>query len=79
MWIVDVESFPMVNNKPQQFVSARLANAILGDEIPDARDIMLVSIAEPCGLLSHVRKKKRSRSGSGVLNCCAIWKPSAAK
>lgn len=54
MWVIDVESFPMVNNKPQKFVAIRLANAILGDEIPDTRDIMLVSIAQPCGLLSYV-------------------------
>jgi golgi phosphoprotein 3 len=54
MWIIDVESYPMVNNKPQKFVTDRLASAILGDEIPDTRDIMLVSIAAPCGLLSYV-------------------------
>jgi len=54
MWIIDVESYPMVNNKPQKFVADRLASAILGDEIPDTRDIMLVSIAAPCGLLSYV-------------------------
>jgi hypothetical protein len=35
-------------------VKWRLANAILADDIPDTRDIMLVSIAEQCGLLSYV-------------------------
>lgn len=54
LWIVDVERFPMVNNQPQQHVKLRLAQAILTDAIPDSRDIMLVSIAEPCGLLEYV-------------------------
>ena len=54
LWIIDVERFPLVNNKPQQDVRVRLANAILTDEIPETRDIMLVSIAEPCGLLGYV-------------------------
>jgi Golgi phosphoprotein 3 len=54
LWIIDVERFPMVNNVPQQHVKARLAQAILTDAIPDTRDIMLVSIAEQCGLLSYV-------------------------
>jgi len=40
--------------QPQQHVKIRLAEAILGDGIPDTRDIMLVSLAEPCGLLSYV-------------------------
>ena len=54
LWIIDTERFPMVNNRHQQHVKLRLAQAILTDEIPDTRDIMLVSIAEPCGLLPYV-------------------------
>jgi golgi phosphoprotein 3 len=57
LWIIDVERFPLVNDKPQQHVKTRLAHAILSDEIPDTRDIMLVSIAEPCGLLPYVLSK----------------------
>jgi len=54
LWIIDVERFPLVDNRPQQDVRLRLADAILSDIIPDTRDIMLVSIAEPCGLLGYV-------------------------
>jgi len=54
LWIIDVERFPLINNKPQQHVKLRLAQAILSDDIPETRDIMLVSIAEPCGLLEFV-------------------------
>lgn len=54
LWIIDVQRFPMVDNKPQQHVTLRLAQAILSDEIPDTRDIMLVSIAQACGLLEFV-------------------------
>jgi Golgi phosphoprotein 3 len=54
LWIIDVERFPVVDNKPQQHVRLRLANAILSDTIPSTRDIMLVAIAEPCGLLRYV-------------------------
>lgn len=58
-WIIDVEHFPMVNNQPQRDVRLRLADAILSDIIPDTRDIMLVSIAEPCGLLGYVLSEKQ--------------------
>ena len=54
LWVIDVERFPMVDNKPQQHVKLRLANAILTDDIPDTRDIMLLSIADQCGLLGYV-------------------------
>jgi len=51
LWIIDVERFPVSDIRPRQSVKQRLAEAILSDGIPDTRDIMLVSIAEPCGLL----------------------------
>jgi hypothetical protein len=54
LWIIDVERFPVVDDKPQQDVRVRLANTVLSDGIPATRDIMLVSIAEPCGLLGYV-------------------------
>lgn len=54
LWVIDVERFPMVNKQEHRHVKLRLAKAILTDEIPDTRDIMLVSIAEPCGLLGYV-------------------------
>jgi hypothetical protein len=54
LWIIDVERFPLVNDKPQQHVKMRLAQSILTDTIPDTRDIMLVSITEACGLLGFV-------------------------
>lgn len=54
LWIIDVERFPVVNGRHQEGVKERLRHAILGDEIPDTRDIMLVSIAEPCGLLPYL-------------------------
>jgi hypothetical protein len=54
LWIIDVERFPMVNQKPQQHVKIRLAQAILTDDIPETRDIMLVAIANHCGLLGYM-------------------------
>ena len=54
LWIIDLERFPMVENRPQQHTKTRLAQAILSDEIPPARHIMLVSIAQACGLLGYV-------------------------
>jgi len=53
LWIIDVERFPLVDGRPQQHVKERLLQTVLFDQIPDTRDIILVSLAEPCGLLSN--------------------------
>jgi Golgi phosphoprotein 3 len=54
LWIIDVERFPMVDGRHQQDVRVRLQEAVLSDVIPDCRDIMLLSIADSCGLLGYV-------------------------
>jgi len=66
LWIIDVERFPLVDNGRQRDVRQRLQETILRDGIPDSRDIVLVSIAEPCGLLGYVlsdsqMKERRTR------------------
>ncbi len=54
LWIIDIERFPLIDNVRQRDVRQRLQETIMRDGIPDTRDIMLVSIAEPCGLLGYV-------------------------
>jgi golgi phosphoprotein 3 len=73
LWIIDVERFPMVNSRPLQHVKLRLREAILTDRIPETRDIMLVSIAQQCGLLGFVvneaelaNRKERIRVLAGL-------------
>jgi hypothetical protein len=53
-WVIDIERFPIADNQSHSDVRQRLAEAVLNDSIPTTRDIMLVSIAEPCGLLGYV-------------------------
>ncbi len=54
LWVIDVERFPLVDSKKQLHVKLRLAEAILSDTIPATRDIMLVSLADACGLLGYI-------------------------
>ena len=54
LWIIDVERFPLVSGRHHQHVRERLRSAVLTGLIPDTRDIMLLSIAGPCGLLGYV-------------------------
>jgi hypothetical protein len=53
-WVIDVERLRVIDGAHHQNIKARLANAVLDDEIPEVRDIMLVSLANACGLLSVV-------------------------
>jgi golgi phosphoprotein 3 len=68
LWVIDVERFPLAQGGQHRDVRARLAEAILGDAIPDTRDIMLAALAQQCGLLEFVLsnadlRRRRERIG----------------
>jgi len=54
LWVIDVDRLRVVDDKERQEVKLRLAQTILSDAIPITRDIMLVSLANACGLLPYI-------------------------
>ncbi|HET6145669.1 MAG TPA: GPP34 family phosphoprotein [Candidatus Acidoferrales bacterium] len=54
LWVIDVERLRVMDGAHHQNIKTRLAKTVLEDEIPEVRDIMLVSLANACGLLSVV-------------------------
>jgi Golgi phosphoprotein 3 len=79
LWIIDVTRFPIVDNQQARDVRQRLANAILNDEIPEPRDIMLVSVADASGLWRTCCPKPISNGGANESACSRISKPSGAR
>ena len=57
LWVFGTRRYPMVENHEQQEVKLRIAALLMSDEIPDARDIVIVGLAEACGLLEHIFSK----------------------
>jgi Golgi phosphoprotein 3 len=73
LWIVDFDRLRLVDGAPRQIITVRLAQAILSDDIPDVRDIMLVSLANACGLLSVVLAPGQIRMrAERISNLCQI-------
>jgi len=54
LWVFGTRRYPMIENHEQQEVKLRIANLLMSDDIPDARDIVIVGLAESCGLLEHI-------------------------
>lgn len=54
LWVFEVRRYPMVDNREVKEVRARLRELILGDEIPDPRDIVLTSLGNACRLLDDL-------------------------
>jgi golgi phosphoprotein 3 len=54
LWVFHTRRYPVVDDREQREVKARLHQILLTDEIPDPRDVVLICLIDACGLLDLV-------------------------
>lgn len=53
-WIFPTKRYPVLDNQEIKAVEARLRELILGDDLPDPRDAVLISLVNACGLFRYL-------------------------
>ena len=54
LWVFGTRRYPVMNGAEVREVKLRMLLAILSHEIPEPHDIMLVALADACGLFAHL-------------------------
>ncbi|MCF7837289.1 MAG: anti-sigma factor antagonist [Candidatus Marinimicrobia bacterium] len=54
MWVFETRRYPLQDDRELKEVRTRLRELIMGDEIPDPRDAVLISLADACGLIKDL-------------------------
>ena len=54
MWVFQTRRYPMLDNKAVREVKLRIMGVLPGDEIPDPRDIVIISLADACGIFGGI-------------------------
>jgi hypothetical protein len=54
LWVFRVRRYPVIDDREQQEVRARLRQILLSDEIPEARDVVLTCLIDACALAGFV-------------------------
>lgn len=54
LWVFDVRRYPLIDNRETMEVKTRLSALILGEDLPDARDAVLISLLFASNLIWHV-------------------------
>ena len=54
MWVFHERRYPMIDNKAVQEVKLRIMEVLFSNEIPDARDIVIISLADACGIFGGI-------------------------
>lgn len=54
LWVFGTRRYPLVEDKEMREVKQRIMSVVLNDEVPTPHDVMLVSLAESCGLFHYL-------------------------
>ena len=54
MWVLPRRRYPIIDNKSVREVKLRIMGVLLSDDIPDARDIIMISLSEVCGIFESL-------------------------
>ena len=50
MWVFQTRRYPVIDDQSVREVKLRLMGVLFSDGIPDARDMVIISLADTCGL-----------------------------
>lgn len=54
LWVFQSRRYPMIDGEAEREVKLRIMAVLFGDEIPDPRDIVIICLAEACGILKEL-------------------------
>ncbi len=62
MWVLRTRRYPVIDDKTVREVKLRIMDVLLSDEIPDPRDIVLISLADTCRILEGIMSARELRA-----------------
>lgn len=58
LWVFRSRRYPAVDGVAEREVKLRIMGVLFSDEIPDPRDVMLICLADACGIFSHLLTRR---------------------
>ena len=58
LWVFRSRRYPVIDGKEEREVKLRILGVLLSDEIPDPRDIVIICLADACGILNQLLPKR---------------------
>ena len=54
LWVFQSRRYPIVDGEAEREVKLRIMEVLFGNEIPDPRDIVIICLADVCGILREI-------------------------
>jgi hypothetical protein len=61
LWVLGRRRYPILDDREQREAKLRILGIVLGDEIPDHRDVVLVALADAAGLFDAILTRREAR------------------
>ncbi len=58
LWVFKSRRYPAVQGEVEREVKLRIMGVLFSDEIPDPRDVMLICLADACGIFSRLLSRE---------------------
>lgn len=71
LWIIPSRRYPIIDNHEIKDVESRLRDLVLGDDIPDPREAVLVSLVHACDLFKEILSPKEFKRSEERINTLA--------
>ena len=58
LWVFRSRRYPVIDGKAEREVKLRIMEVLFSDEIPDPRDVVLIALADACGIFREMLSKR---------------------
>ncbi len=64
LWVFRARRYPSIDGKVEREVKLRIMGVLFSDEIPDPRDIVIIGLADACGIFSELLSPRELESAA---------------
>ena len=64
LWVFQTRRYPIVDDQTVREVKLRIMGVLLSDEIPDLRDIVLISLSDTCSIFKHLLSNRELKGAA---------------
>ncbi len=68
LWVLRTRRYPIVDDTTVREVKLRIMGVILSDDIPDARDIVIISLADACRIFEDLLSARELKAAAGRID-----------
>ena len=64
LWVFRSRRYPMIDGKAEREVKLRIMEVLFSDQIPDPRDVVIICLADACGIFKELLSRRELEQAS---------------